>query len=238
MKTLKNLIEKSQDVEVVIAALQSGRFSEHKELFAYLESQGLKVEQTGKGHFSTVFKAAGRRPDWVLKTTWVDEGYDAFLPMAKDFSPSNPLFPKVRGPYRLGKFSCVFVEHLNSTHPILSEIEGRVKKVIKALDKGDPEEKVYKSILKLDGRNPNRLYADFTTKVFKHALPIWYEGKGGREEYGRLFEGLSREFFFKMEHLESFMRIVYGHGPRGWDLKSENMGLRKDGHLVFFDPIA
>ena len=217
MKTLRTLItEKTQTVEALIGMIQAGRFPDLKAMAQFLEKNGKPLKKIGSGWFSDAFVGTDGQPDWVLKVLFKkDPGYEEFLRVA--MAQSSSLYPKVRKPFVLGGRKCVFVEHL---HINKSELSKNIRYLVR---QHAPE-----SFEKYKDSSSTT-----ATLVFKYLMPEFAEGNEG---LSIIFEEMGKKHGFTAKDILDYYRQVSGIGK--WDLHGDNVGIRKNGEMVFFDPVS
>ena len=227
MQTFKQftLSEKKQDVALLAAKIRAGNFSNSIQLTKYVrESESLKANWLGEGFFSVVY-ASGTDPEFIMKVprssgsrkgdiypdAWTD-----FAKIAKQAADKNPLYPKIEFFHEFGNNDFVaFIEVLNMV----------------------PESK-------LDNESGTIYTRTVDKSTYRFKDPMFSDVMSGVRDFfmksSSEFELLANEFMklfgISAVHLDEFFNSIAKLGKL--DLHAANVGFRKNGQIVLFDPVA
>lgn len=203
----------------------------HFEDFADFKKQlkkAYRIKKIGQGEFSDVYLVrpksmsgllVGFKKDFVLKITKevtdhsdVD-GQAQFVKIVRDNRGRNMLYP-------------IITHFMTLDSKSGKEIDITVMEYLK-VDDGSSRTREAASLL--------QRYAELIDDL-GYEEP--HEDHEDFEEYEELVDDLDHEFNVSREDLLDFHATLYGEYDLSYDVAPQNIGFRKDGSLVIFDPVA
>lgn len=233
----KNYLEERKvHVAALRSMLESGYFPTYNsfEQYVYMDKPEI-FKEIGSGFFSVAFdhRDSSKAGEFIMKMAFRgddDIGYKAFIPIARKNAASNSLFPRIEYVYTFSSGEYVaFIEKLNvnpsSIDRLFSELASRVWEKTKFFTRF---------------REVQQKYGMFSYFSFEILGRVKWDPKFNPKQQAsgyKYFIEAAKLLNVPHEQLYDFISKVI-HSGRRWDLHRENVGYRKDGSWVFFDPIA
>lgn len=229
------ITERKVHVAAIKSMLESGYFPDYKSFETYIYKDKPDVFRAiGSGFFSIVFdhRDSSRNGEFVMKVshTGQDDGYKEFIPVAQKYAAANSLFPKIEYFYEFpgGEF-VVFLERVtvgdNAIERLFLPLAEKLWNKTKFFTRFQEVKQKY------------GFFGFFSFEIFGRVK--WDPKFNPRQKasgYNYLIEAAK---LLNVSHDQLFDYIVKTiHLGRRWDLHNGNVGYRKDGSWVFFDPIA
>jgi hypothetical protein len=203
----------------------------HFEDFADFKRQlkkAYRIKKIGSGEFSDVYLVrpksmsgllVGFKKDFVLKITKENtdhsdvDGQARFVKIVRDDRGRNMLYPIITHFMTLNSKSGKEIDITVMEYLDVDESDSRTRKAASILQR-------YAQLIdELGYEEPDEEHEDF-------------------EEYEKFVDDLDHEFNISREDLLDFHTTLYHDNDLAYDVVPQNIGFRKDGSLVIFDPVA
>lgn len=203
----------------------------HFEDFADFKRQlkkAYRIKKIGSGEFSDVYLVrpksmsgllVGFKKDFVLKITKENtdhsdvDGQARFVKIVRDDRGRNMLYPIITHFMTLNSKSGKEIDITVMEYLDVDESDSRTRKAASILQQ-------YAQLIdELGYEEPDEEHEDF-------------------EEYEEFVDDLDHEFNISREDLLDFHTTLYHDNDLAYDVAPQNIGFRKDGSLVIFDPVA